>query len=143
MGVLTDIIVADPSEASEIEANYPDQGIWNSVDLKGHNEISMSDLWSVLDLNADSREELFTLLTDSERGPWVFLFPRQLTILLAGIDETRWPDIIEQWCQKEEMIAMGLDEVDREDLLEQCVELGGLAGEALALDKELLMWVCL
>ena len=142
MGVLTEIVAAPPSDAAEIATNL-DRSHWQTVDLKGHSELTLAALWCLLDptIDQDDAESRFTLLTDDNQdGPWVFAIPDPLVSLIQSIDDQQVSTVHQAWCENEDLDVD--DDGDPEALLEQLRELIALSRSMKPSDR-LLMWVCL
>lgn len=146
MGVLTDVYVADTGEAFDLKRELPGNDQWEGIDLKGHSQITLAELWNVLDPSIDpiTAMEQFELLTgDDEEGPWVIKLPDQLVKCLCEADTSSLDSIHEKWINSEDMREMVMDDEDAKAVKEQLRSLRSLAQEATDTQKSLLMWVCL
>jgi hypothetical protein len=84
--------------------------------------------------------EFASLYDVSEEGPWVFGIPEPLVRQLAAVDDQRAVAIVDAWAATEEFV---LDGWDRDSVRSILDALRGLARDAAAQQKSLLMWSCL
>ena len=141
MGVLTDLVIADQSEAEAVARSSAPWGQWRWVDAKGHNEFTLGALLCILrgESYLEAVSEEFPLLAQaSEGGPWVFAVPETLLGALERLDDGRIPGAVSEWLRTEEM-----RDADREGAEILVRELKGLAAEALSRRKPILMWISL
>ena len=146
MGVLTEICIADKEDAPALKEELHRCEKWMGIDAKGHNEITLSELWSVLDpaVSAESAEDCFALLTeDGPDGPWVYLVPEELTKLLSATEDHAIPDVHKRWLNQEEIGHHVTDDEDARCVLQNLNDLVDLAKKAVEQGKPLLMWICL
>lgn len=143
MGLLTDFIIAEPTEAEAICRSDNHLEKWRCVESKGVDNIKLAGLWSVLvpgesGASLESEERLIHM--DSNEGPWVFLIPQELTERLAGIKGPEINEIAQSWCDHEECRYDGWKPEDVEPLLNA---LTVHAKSAIADEKPILLWMCL
>jgi hypothetical protein len=141
MGVLTDLVIADKSEAEAVARSVAPWEGWRWVEAKGHDEFTLGALLCVL--RGESYREAvsgeFPLLAQvSEEGPWVFAVPEALPVALQRLDDGRISGAVSEWLRTEEM-----RDADREGAEIFVRELKGLAAEAVARRTPILMWVSL
>jgi hypothetical protein len=141
MGVLTDLIIADKSEAEEIAQSSVPSSRWRGVDAKGHNEITLGTLLCILrgeDYNEAALGEFPLLAQKTEEGPWVFALPDALVVSLYQVDSSQIPEAVSKWLKTEEM--RGDEYGDAERFIG---ELKLLATEAITQQRPILMWMSL
>lgn len=144
MGVLTEIYAAYPSDADQLKNDPNRTKKWKGIDAKGHNEITLSALWSILDstVDIDDAVEKFELLTeDDSDGPWVYLAPHAFAELLAELNETNIDEIHKLWIEHEELRRDVSSEEDARCVRETLKALAAIAKERG--DTSILMWQCL
>src|SRR5215207_6182572 len=106
MGVLTDLVIADLSEAEAVARSSAPWETWRWVDAKGHNELTLAALLCILrgeKYREEISEEFPPLAQASEDGPWVYAVPEVLLIALQHLDEGRIPGAVSEWLRTEEM----------------------------------------
>ncbi|MCW8129020.1 MAG: hypothetical protein KIS92_01425 [Planctomycetota bacterium] len=145
MGVLTDLIVADPAQAKEICQTHGKKP-FPSVDIKGFDQIKGATLWSILEGSDVSDvdyvvglSEKFTLLCEeSDDGPWVYQVPDEFLKLIASTEDEAVGEMVEAWSQTEEFDGYSLEDVQFYfDTLFEAATRSDLGS------KKLLMWICL
>lgn len=143
MGLLTDIVVADETEAVAIaESPVPSQK-WPGVDVEGIDVIKLGLLWAELSHQVYDPELVTAfseLHTASDEGPWVLRVPEPLAQLLADVNDATAASAAEVLVTKEEFEPDGWTVQDVRDVV---VELGVLARQALGAGKSLVMWTSL
>src|SRR5262249_37585936 len=115
MGGLSEIVVADRSEAQAITTSGGPTRDWQGNAWKKGDTILLGSLWAILENevvqvdNVVDRSGRFTLLSqESENGPWVFLIPDSLRDLLADLssaDPEAFQQIAETWGATDELEA--------------------------------------
>lgn len=143
MGVLTDLVLADESEAEAICKSMGPLQSWPGIDAKGIDHIKLGMLLSILtgEPYRDSFiDECVLLAEEPEDGPWVYRVPEQLVGLLADLDGDRLTQTATAWSKIEEFVLDGWSPPEVGSVL---AELHRIAREARAQGKSLLMWVCL
>lgn len=141
MGVLTDLVIADKSEAENVANSFEPSSEWNGFDAKGHNEITLGTLLCILrnkQFDVDIAEEFPLLAQASEDGAWVFEVPNDLVIRLNRLNDSEIPDIASKWLQTDEM-----KDADNDYAENFINELKLLATESLNQQKSILMWTSL
>src|SRR5262245_34533187 len=95
MGVLSELIIADRSEAQAVAAAESPTQTWQGFGWKVLDPVNCGSLWAILegvDLDVDGvvdRAGKFDLLAGStENSPWVHLVPIELRDLLADLAAT-------------------------------------------------------
>lgn len=139
--MLTDLLIADESEAKVIsESGYPLEQ-WKGIDAKGQSQITLGTLLCLLTQESYRNEVIdeFVLLAEvSIDGPWVFKLPDRLVWGLSQVDNENLPAIARQWSQTDEMLTAGFDRAK-----ELLAEIAQLSNEATSQQKKLLLWICL
>ena len=146
MGVLTEIYIADVADAPALRDHLRRDDRWTGIDVKGQSEITLSELWHVLNpsVSASEVEGEFKLLTDDDaEGPWVYLIPEELAKTIGETKDEELPRIHKAWLDQEEMSGNVMDDGDAACVLAQLKDLVSLARTATTQNKTLLMWVCL
>src|SRR5580658_1743086 len=95
MGVLSDIIIADRSDAAAINAaNGAHLKHWPCLGSKGIDTLKLGTLSQILnDRPVDDVNAVATFMMDgvldqrSDEGPWVYLVPQQLHSALSSLGE--------------------------------------------------------
>lgn len=139
--MLTDILIADKSEAQAIaETVYP-LGQWNGLDAKGQSPITLATLLCLLSSKSHRNEivDEFTLLSEAANGNlFVCQVPERLVLALSRLRTGEVPILAHQWSQTDEMLAAGF--ACAQALVE---ELSRLSNEAVRQQKNLLLWMSL
>jgi hypothetical protein len=144
MGVLTDIVIANESEAKAIATSSVPSREWPGIDAKGIDQVKLGTLWALLtgqDFKVESVvNEFVTLHEVSEDGPWVFRVPPQIVKLLADLDDERANTTALAWAATDEFVLAQWEGGAVRSILD---ELRSLARSANATSKSLLMWMSL
>jgi len=143
VSILTDFIVAAPSEAEAICADQNHHNRWPCLQLKSLDNIKLSALLSVFGEQSDAEAlegETFLIHCPSKEGPWVFHLPDVLTDHLSKLDSQTIPSTAAQWAENEELQFDGWSESDVEPVLEMLCD---IARKAKSEQKSLLLWMCL
>lgn len=148
MGVLSDIIIADPGDAASINAAAGAHlKRWECLESKGIDTIQLGTLSQILanrsvdDINTVASFMMDCLLhEESDEGPWVYQVPDQLHAALAALSEDAEEPIAEQWAATEEFKLARVQPADVEDCLHGLVL---YARKARDQGKSLLLWMCL
>jgi hypothetical protein len=142
MGLLTDVLVASPSEAEAICADLRHFENWPCWQSKGVDNLVFSDLLRALGFDADAkalRGEGRLIYLKDKGGPWVFHLPDVLPIFLAKLQDDEIPVLAERWLQGEEAGDGG---ALVEDIALALTELRTLSKQAVLANKTLLLWMC-
>jgi hypothetical protein len=147
MGVLSDIIIADPSEASAINgAGGSHLRIWPCLDSKGIDTIKLGTLWQIVNKKSPDDMAVATFMNDSildeksNQGPWVYLVPESLQTAIAALDEEAQESIAVKWAATEEFTSDRWEPDDVEEYLQDLVAHARKSREA---GKSLLLWMSL
>ncbi len=143
MGVLTDIVVADSSEAIAVAQSSVPSRDWEGIDAKGIEHVKLAQLSAILrdeSYDPDFVTQIEDLAEVSEEGPWVFRLPQDFVHRLASLSEDQTPVVAEKWAKTEEFILDGWAASDVASVLS---DLHRVAEIACSRDKALLMWMSL
>jgi hypothetical protein len=142
-GVTTDLLVADPRDATAVAEATAPRARWAGIDARGVDQVKLGTLWALL-AGREYRDELvleFVPLHEvSEDGPWVFRVPDPLVALLADVDDAGASRAAPAWAATDELALDGWDAEGAAALIDG---LRGLARGARAGGKPLLMRVSL
>jgi hypothetical protein len=148
MGVLSELVVADESDAEAIAASDNPTRDWDGISWKTIDAIKLSTLWAILGDSSLGVEEVMgrarqfpRLSRRTEDGPWVMGVPCRLIDLLAGLDgedEARLVQVAEAWAVTEEF--QGWEPSEVREVLRDIVD---LADTARLEGKGLLLWMSL
>ena len=143
MGVLSDLIVADRSEAQAIiDAHGTHDRTWPVLESKGINEVKLESLWSALP--GGSRDPAFMDATScvyrAKGGPWVMVVPPPMVLALSNVADNELDRLAAAWADTDEGREEGWSADGARDFL---VELVAIARRAREAQKDLLLWTCL
>src|SRR5262245_42105299 len=92
MGVLSDIVIADKSEAKAVGASRNPTAQWEGAAWKTIDPVKLGKLWSILKSEPLELERVMAKVRQiqllheaSDDGPWVYLLPDQLRDALADL----------------------------------------------------------
>ena len=142
MGVLTDLIIADKSDAEIVANSIGPTEEWKGFDAKGHNEITLGHLLCILrgeEFDETVWDEFPLLAQATEDGPWVFDLPDDLTVKLSQLNEDEIPAVVSEWLADNDDMK-GFDNNYAESFIR---EFKLLAAESINEQKPILMWMCL
>jgi hypothetical protein len=143
MGVLTDLVVADESEADAVAASGDPLQRWPGIDAKGIDQVTLGKLLAII-TDEPYRNSLageFMLIAElSDDGPWVFRAPPRLVSSLSEIADEALDRISAEWSAVEEFALSGYG---RASVAEVASSLRDLSKRAISDGKHLLMWMCL
>ena len=103
MGILTNFVIADPSEAKQVCASSPSEPMFQWFETKGVTEPEVAALWAAtfgqpFDPAAPWPDTLRnTLAIRGEDGPGVCQVPPDLVERLAEMDEAGLVTVAERW----------------------------------------------
>jgi len=137
VGILTDILVAAPSEARSILADLRHASNWPCEQFKGLTPIELGDLCSALGIEGGC--QAFRLLAaDDHAKAQVYQFPEDFPKLLAVCDDAQLVGVAAKWAAGEELSFEGVDPADMDVPLRRMRE---LSKYALVANKPLLLWL--
>ncbi len=146
MGVLTDFVVANSSDAKEVADCLDPSGELGGVAAKGIDQVKMGTLYAILTGTEYDPEFMLTddsfLHTADEDGSWVQLVPPDMVSRLSSLSDSEIPRISKEWGQTEEFDPKycGWSSEDIESFLQ---EIAGLSRRARSEGKSVLMWTSL
>ncbi len=148
MDVLSDIIIADRTEAAAINAaGSAHLKQWPCLESKGIDTIKLGTLSQILNnRSVDDVNAVATFMADavvdqkSDDGPWVYFVPEQLQVAIASLDEDAQESVAEKWAATEEFT---LDRWQPADVEEYLHDLVAHARKASGAGKSLLLWMSL
>ena len=148
MGVLSDIIIADPREAASINAaGGAHLKQWPCLESKGIDTIKLGTLSQILNNRpVDDVNSVATFMMDgvldqkSDEGPWVYLVPAELQSAIASLDDDAQEVVAEKWAGTEEFTLDQWQAADVEEYLQGLVTHARKARDA---GKSLVLWMSL
>jgi hypothetical protein len=143
MGVLTDFVVAEASEAKRLG---DDRESFDGVDAKGIDQVRMGTLYAFLteteyDPSFLTSDDSFAYIA-SDDGPWVQAIPADMVKRLMEMSPVEMQKIGDVWFQTEEFDPK-YSRWSRDDVSEFLSQIQQLATRAMSEGKSLFMWTCL
>jgi hypothetical protein len=143
MGVLTDWVIANKSEAEAVGKSIVPIKKWPGIDAKGIDQVKLATLWGILSgapYQESWIEEMLPVYSASDEGPWVSVIPQGLVDGLASLEKQRFAEVARDWAQTEEFQEeKNLAQLTGEYLRRMC----SLAKRAKKEGKSILMWMAL
>ena len=142
MGVLTDLIIADESQAEAVCKTIVPSETWPGIDAKGIDQVILGMLLSIITNQPyqNSMVDEFDLLYEgSDDGPWVYRIPDRLVVPLAELAGEAFEGTAQKWSQIDEFAP---DRWQLQDVSTVLREICDLARQAREQKKALLMWIC-
>ena len=142
MGVLTDFVVADLSDAKRVCDSPCPSKDFGGVDAKGVNTVMLGKLFAILsksDFNPSfiGGDEL--LSEGGDDGPWVFRVPDSLVQQVSVLGEGQRREVATEWSKAEEFY----DNWSAESVFAVLEEFAKLCRQAVTEGKSVMMWLCL
>ena len=103
MGLLSDFILADASEAVDFRSidslrHFP------ILDASDVDPLILAELWCILEGGEPlERVEHFTLLHEESAEEWVYAVPEELLALVSALEEKDTAETVRLWVEEEEM----------------------------------------
>ena len=141
--MLTDFVVADPSEAEAVSSSTTRSSTWPCFESKGLDNSVLAALWSALDPSADSSSlegEKHLIFMKSKDGPWVFNVPSGLVAGLSVLSPSLLLEAAERWVEQPDLKRAGWRALDVAPAIEA---LSAIASTAISEKKCLLLWMSL
>ena len=145
MGVLTDFVVADRTEAKRVGDCLKPSKVLGGIDAKV-DQVKMGTLYAIL-VGTDYDPGFLTgeasfLYVVSDDGPWVQLVPERMVERLARLSDAEVPRIAREWRKTEEFDPK-YSRWTPDDIERFLRDIAALAQKAIGERKSLLMWTCL
>ena len=142
MGVQSEFVIADPSEADAVAASDGPSSSWNGFVFRGLDHIQLITVWALIETGTalddfDARLDAVPIVSASDDGPHVAVLPEKMVTVLSqvsALDEEEFQSLLGKWRSTDEF--EGWDEADVTDLH----EVGDLADTARLEAKTLLLW---
>lgn len=143
MGVLTDFVVADTSDAHRLGE---DRESFHGFPAKGIDQVHMGTLYAILtgseyDPSFLTSDESFAY-SASDDGPWVQIIPADMVKRLAEMSPEERQRVGDAWFQTEEFDPK-FSRWRREDVTDFLTKIQQLASNAIKNGRTLFMWTCL
>ena len=141
--MLTDFVVADPSEAEAVSSSTTRSSTWPCFESKGLDNSVLAALWSALDPSADSSSlegEKHLIFMQGKGGPWVFNVPSELVAGLSVLSPSLLLQTAERWVEQPDLKRAGWRAPDVAPAIEA---LSAIASTAISKKKCLLLWMSL
>lgn len=142
MGVLTDIVMADPNDAQRVlDSDVPSREF--GIDVKGIDPVKLGTLYAVL--TGTKYDPGFIgepVAASGDMGPWVMVVPGDLVKRLADLHSDRLVAIGAEWAKTEEFQPK-YDNWSKQEVTDVLVEIARLCADATAAGKCVFMWMCL
>jgi hypothetical protein len=135
MGILTNLLIANESDAQLLAE---DTGTFSGYEKVSLNGLTNVELESLAEIIVGQTIELELLAEASENGPWIFVLPTKLTTTLAELLNKDLSSIAVQWTSTEELTRGGVIPKIAQQALSEVIN---LAVKAVAVKKELLLSV--
>jgi hypothetical protein len=145
MGLLTDFVVADPTDAPRVGASHCPSRDFAGVAAKGIDTVKLSKLHSALtcrpfDPTFMGNDAL--RFAAWEGGPWVFEMPTDLVRWLAQLGPEELPPVAAAWSKIEEF-SPRYDNWPAGAVQEVLSEIAALCRKAATENKVVFLWMCL
>jgi hypothetical protein len=142
MGVLSDVVVADESQASAVASMMVPSQELPGADLKGIDTEKLAALEALLTARTYDEvcSEYDPVAQESGDGPWVSLIGQSLVSELAVADDDRLAKLAQAWAATE---AFQFDPWRDDAVAWVLSELARLSRIAVAEEKRLLLWMSL
>lgn len=132
MGVLSDFVIADKSEAEAIGASDNPSSWPTLTGWRGIESIKLSTLYCSItgETYTNDLQKSFSLVGgDKIEGPWVFLFPEKVKDCFAKFNLARLDDVAKSWTATEEMKMDRWNAEDAGEFIKQITEHAKSASE--------------
>ncbi len=145
MGVLTDFVVAAPSDAQRVGDSHCPSREFNGIEAKGIGSVELSTLHAILTrtpVDSGFMGGDCLLYSPSDEGPWVLLVPTDLVQRLAELSAHYVVATAEEWAKTEEF-SPKYSRWTLDVIKGWLQELARLCRQAVAEKKAVLMWMSL
>jgi hypothetical protein len=145
VGVLSDFIIADRTEAAAInQAKGGHLEQWTCLESKGIDSVKLGTLWAILSRTeydpAFMDMDVCVLDQPSDEGPWLMLVPSKLVSAVAALDGYLAKSVAREWGKSEEFQMGGWSE---DAVVEWFQDFIAFAQTAQTAGKDLLLWMSL
>ncbi len=126
MGVETDLVLADRSQARAVLASHDPAKEFGGVYAKGTDPISLGALLTALtgeDYDDAIIDEFPEIISDESGEKTVCGVPARFRQALSALSEEEIPDIVERWMETEEFFLTGWDDSIAEAFLRDMMTL--------------------
>lgn len=142
--LLSDVVVADVSEAQEIcRAGRAQLDHWPRIESRGVDNLMFAALWEVLTDGTGGRSLMdgdeHVLHVENGGEQLVFHLPDDLRDRLAALTKDQIGPIAARWVEHEEL---SFDNVTVDVVEPYLVQLADFARRAVQSNKSLLLWIC-
>lgn len=146
MGVLNQLLIADPSDGANVIASEDPAQHWDGFTCRGLDRITLATLWALIesgtpDARFDERLGQIRTIVGGNEGPWVDVVPIEMLDFLARIaamEDDEQEKLALNWSETEELARWEFSEV-----LDALRSTGDLAETAQLENKTLLIWTSL
>ena len=148
MGVLSDLVIANPQEAQDVAQCDNPAREWEGIEIKTLDPVTLGSLWAILTKVSDDEavgklvDQIALLHEVSDNGPWVYTNPKPVERRPGGSighgSLRKCRPVAEAWAATDELECWEYEEVEA-----VLLEVADLADTARLQDKDLLMWICL
>ena len=141
MGMLTDLIIAEPTAAQQIIREYPEQQNWPVLQMGRIDNAALGALamaWGDAKLGQTLEEG--NLTAGDSGGPWLLLLPDNFRDRLAEVRTEDISDLAAIWITQGDMAFGGWDQEIAAEALKQMRD---FAIKAVKTNKPLLLWMSL
>jgi len=143
MGMLTDFILAEPSDATAICRSWPQRDKWPCLRMTWLDNSMLAALalaWNDESLAEKLESGAPVAAKTTNEGPWVFCLPDDFRDRLAALTPEQAPAVAQAWAQQEAPQSGGWAADNLEPILDNLRE---FAQRAVREGKSILLWVCL
>jgi len=143
LGILTDFVIADRSEAKRVcDSDCPSKD-FAGLDAKGIDHVKLGTLHAILaGVEFDPSFGSRMLCSRRADGPWVFEVPPDMVQRLAALTEPQLVSAGQKWAHTEEF-SVEYDHWSVGAVQQVLRALAGLCKQACNEGRSVLMWMCL
>lgn len=140
MGVLANVVVAEPEDAAAIVESSKPIEEWKGFGAKGLDQAKFAMLHALLtgELFDEALGDCGPIYAASDEGPWLMKVPDESVERLAGLEEDALDRIGEELAATEEFEQDGWPADEVKGIV---TELADLAGVAVAQGKAIFVWM--
>ncbi len=146
MGMVSQVLIASPSEADAVAASDEPSQTWDGFTYRGLDRIKLATLWALVESGSvnnriDERLDQIRTIPEGDQGPWVDIIPTRMLSVLSSIGAMEGDEqasVAEDWGRTEE-----LEGWDPSEVLDLVRNIGDTAETAQLEGKTLLIWTSL